>query len=221
MIKIFSYILAFSISYSLLLQLIFMGNFLTMFLFIHNILLLLPLLSITFYYLFIYNIQSLSLASHLTLGRLVITSLLLSTTILSYIHETTFIGNNSIIILSLICLVLDGFDGYFARLLNNSSSFGELFDQEVDNFMMLALATSLYLNINISPIIFMIPFCRYVFIFSSYFIEWLNRDLPFSWRRKYICGGVIFVMILCHLNFLKCRFLIHSHLLCIWLLTLY
>ena len=40
-------------------------------------------------------------------------------------------------------------------------------------------------------------------IFSSYFIEWLNRDLPFSWRRKYICGGVIFVMILSHLNFLS------------------
>ena len=203
MIKIFSYILTFSISYSLLLQLIFMENFLTMSLFIYNILLLLPLLSITFYYLFIYNIQSLSLASHITLGRLVITSLLLSTTILSYIYETIFIENNSIIILSLICLILDGFDGYFARLLRSSSSFGELFDQEVDNFMMLTLATSLYLNINISPIIFLIPFCRYVFIFSSYFIKWLNRDLPFSWRRKYICGGVIFVMILSHLNFLS------------------
>ena len=135
MIKIFSYILTFSISYSLLLQLIFMENFLTMSLFICNILLLLPLLSITFYYLFIYNIQSLSLASHLTLGRLVITSLLLSTTILSYIHETTFIGNNSIIILSLICLALDGFDGYFARLLNNSSSFGELFDHIHDTVL--------------------------------------------------------------------------------------
>ena len=73
----------------------------------------------------------------------------ISTTILSYTYETAFIENNSIIILSLICLILDGFDGYFARLLRSSSSFGELFDQEVDNFMMLTLATSLYLNINI------------------------------------------------------------------------
>ena len=48
--------------------------------------------------------------------------------------------------------ILDGFDGYFARLLRSSSSFGELFDQEVDNFMMLTLATSLYLNINIPNI---------------------------------------------------------------------
>ena len=116
------------------------------------------------------------------------------------INEYTDILIFSLIIIS---LALDGVDGYLSRYLKQMTSFGELFDQEVDNFMMLTLATSLYLNINISPIIFLIPFCRYVFIFSSYFIEWLNRDLPFSWRRKYICGGGIFVMILSHLNFLS------------------
>ena len=45
--------------------------------------------------------------------------------------------------LILISLALDGIDGYLSRYLKQMTSFGELFDQEVDNFLILILIFSL------------------------------------------------------------------------------
>ena len=207
MVKFFSYILTFSLGYSLLLQLIFIQNTLTISLVLHNTLFLFLPLLITCYYLSKYGIKNLSLASHITLCRLIIVSIVFSSIIFSYFNENYYYSNSNIILLSFIALILDWMDGYFARLLKEQSSFGELFDQEVDNFLMLTLAVSLHLNLNISPIIFLIPLSRYIFVFCGLFIKWLNGKLPFSWRRKYICGGVIVIMIFSHLDFLSFFFI--------------
>ena len=49
----------------------------------------------------------------------------------------------TILLLVIISLILDGADGYLSRYLNQMTLFGKTFDQEVDNFLIFILTFSL------------------------------------------------------------------------------
>ena len=91
---------------------------------------------------------------------------------------------------------MDGLDGFIARKYNLVSKFGEFIDQESDNFLMLVISISLYLNKDIGPYVFLIPLYRYTFLVSMKKYDWLQRTLPRSQFRKIACVLTIALMIL-------------------------
>lgn len=108
-------------------------------------------------------------------------------------------GNILILSLITISLALDGLDGYLSRYLGQITRFGRLFDQEVDNFLILILVVSLIHNFSFSPYILLIPFYRYIFIFLMQSNIISNQDLPESFFRKAICVVTILGLVIANL----------------------
>ncbi len=125
--------------------------------------------------------------------RLIINSFILVvvTNLLHYDH-------NLLMTLCLISLVLDGMDGLISRYLNQSTKFGEIFDQEVDNFLMLILSFSLVYNYNYNSLILIIPFYRYIFLVLIRYNYIGKQNLPESFFRKMTCVLVILALLLCN-----------------------
>ncbi len=92
-------------------------------------------------------------------------------------------------------LILDGLDGFITRKYNHESRFGEIIDQESDNFLMLVLSISLYFNREIGIYVFLIPVYRYIFIYSMRKYNWLKLELPISQFRKFACVATTLLMI--------------------------
>ena len=94
----------------------------------------------------------LNIPNSLTNARLTINIFILSIVfnIESY-NEYLFIN------LILISLLLDGADGFLSRYLMQDTTFGSLFDQEVDNFLILILTISLVYNYDFIFLILIIP----------------------------------------------------------------
>ena len=113
----------------------------------------------------------------------------------SNIFDIFYVGK-IIIILSTVSLIMDGLDGFIARKYNLVSKFGEIIDQESDNFLMLVISISLYLNKDIGLYVFFIPLYRYAFLVSMKKYDWLQRTLPSSQFRKIACVLTIVLMIM-------------------------
>ena len=62
------------------------------------------------------------------------------------IYNTESYDIETILLLVIISLILDGADGYLSRHLNQMTLFGKTFDQEVDNFLIFILSFSLIYN---------------------------------------------------------------------------
>ena len=138
-------------------------------------------------------------ASIVTYLRMLISILLLTACINASINENIyniFYVEKIFIILAIISFFLDGIDGFIARNFNQKTKFGEFFDQESDNFLMLVLSVSIYLTKEISPIVFLIPSYRYIFIIFMKKYIWLAKDLPKSISRKFYCILIIGLMII-------------------------
>ena len=114
-------------------------------------------LSIFYFFLRRYNF-CLNIPNQITLSRLVINIFIFVMILNIEIYNYTML-----FILSFISIFLDGVDGYLSRYLNQTSKFGEIFDQEVDNFLILTLSISLIMNHNYFFYIIIIPFYRYIF----------------------------------------------------------
>ena len=74
------------------------------------------------------------------------------------------------------------------------TSFGELFDQEVDNFLILVLTFSLIQNFDYSIFIICIPMYRYIFLMLIGQGVISNENLPESYLRKAICIGTMLIL---------------------------
>ena len=135
-----------------------------------------------------YNIPNI-----VTAARLIINIFILICVI--NINEYTDILILSLILIS---LTLDGVDGYLSRYLRQMTSFGELFDQEVDNFLILILIFSLIKNYNFSIFIICIPLYRYIFLMLINKEMISNDKLPESYLRKAICVSTILLLTLCN-----------------------
>jgi phosphatidylglycerophosphate synthase len=96
-------------------------------------------------------------------------------------------GSWTIVIVSLSILILDGLDGFLARRLDQSSSFGARFDMEVDAALILLLCVLILQSDRAGPWILLIGLMRYAFVAAMLVLPWLDRPLPERLRRKVIC----------------------------------
>lgn len=84
-------------------------------------------------------------------------------------------------------LVLDGVDGWLARRLGNSSSFGARFDMEVDSLLALVLAVLAWQTDKVGAWVVMLGLFRPAFILAGWSWHKLAAPLPPSGIRKLIC----------------------------------
>ena len=145
------------------------------------------------------NLEEFSLASKVTYMRLSVSIVLLTAAINSSTNSTIFeifYMERYFIILAIISFLLDGLDGFIARKYNQVTKYGEVIDQEADNFLIFVMSISLYINKEIGLYVFLIPAFRYIFIFSMTRYYWLKNTLPDSQLRKAVCVSIIFIMII-------------------------
>ena len=104
----------------------------------------------------------------------------------------------TILLLVIISLILDGADGYLSRHLNQITLFGKTFDQEVDNFLIFILSFSLIYNYDFNIALVCIPLYRYIFLIliNQGFIG--NHELPESLFRKTVCVITILSLAACN-----------------------
>ena len=119
--------------------------------------------------------------------------------ILSIVFNIESYNEYLFINLILISLLLDGADGFLSRCLMQDTNFGSLFDQEVDNFLILILTISLVYNYDFIFLILIIPIYRYVFILLIRLKIISNQSLPPSFLRKLICVMTILSLALCNI----------------------
>lgn len=96
--------------------------------------------------------------------------------------------------LALAALVLDGLDGWTARLFDGATRFGARFDMEVDALLILVLSIAVALADRAGPWVLAIGGMRYAFLTAGRAWPWLRRELPFSRWRKFVCVAQGFVL---------------------------
>ena len=182
----------FSVIYLLLLIALFTTNNITDNIILSSIYSFIIVFTTFIYFAKKYNIEY-NIPNFVTTARLIINIFILICVI--NINEYTDILIFSLIIIS---LALDGVDGYLSRYLKQMTSFGELFDQEVDNFLILILTFSLIKNYDYSIFIMCIPLYRYIFLILIRQGMISNDILPKSYLRKAICICTIALLSLCN-----------------------
>ena len=135
-------------------------------------------------------------ANIITLGRLIITSLLagLAVELAVFQVRMTPIVAWCFLIVAVIGLVLDGLDGPVARREGLASRFGSRFDMEVDALQILALSVVAFTLAKAGWWVLVGGLVRYLFVVASVACPVLTGALPPSWRRKVIAatqGGVL------------------------------
>lgn len=127
-----------------------------------------------------YPYADLGLANLVTLGRLLLTCVLLAP-----LAATAPAGG--ILAVAIVVLALDGIDGWLARRQDRESAFGARFDMEVDAFLGLVLALNAWASGVIGPVVLLVALPRYVFVAAGYLQRWMARALPERFGRKVVC----------------------------------
>jgi phosphatidylglycerophosphate synthase len=132
-------------------------------------------------------------ANQVTLGRAALAALLLG-----------LIGEGSAPLLAwsavaigLLGITLDGLDGWLARRHGNASAFGARFDMETDAVLILALAVLAWQFGKAGPWILLAGLMRYAFVAAGFWLRWLRRPLPPSFRRQTVCVVQSVSLLLC------------------------
>lgn len=89
--------------------------------------------------------------------------------------------------LALLVIVLDGLDGWVARTVDGESRFGARFDMEVDALLIMFLCIAVVLAERAGVWVLAIGAIRYAFAAAGWLWPWLQRKLPPSRGRKYVC----------------------------------
>ena len=114
------------------------------------------------------------------------------------IYNTESYNIETILLLVIISLILDGADGYLSRHLNQMTLFGKTFDQEVDNFLIFILSFSLIYNYDFNIALICIPLYRYIFLILINQGSISNHELPESLFRKTVCVITILSLAACN-----------------------
>ncbi|WP_161973744.1 CDP-alcohol phosphatidyltransferase family protein [Hwanghaeella grinnelliae] len=94
-------------------------------------------------------------------------------------------------------LIMDGFDGWYARRNGDDSPFGALFDQETDAAFILILAILVVDQGKAGPWIVLSGLLRYLFVFTGLFVDRLRAPLGPSIRRKTVCVIQVVSLVVC------------------------
>ena len=92
-----------------------------------------------------------------------------------------------VVIAAAVAVTLDGVDGWLARNGGKSTAFGARFDMETDALLILGISILSWQHGKAGPWILAAGTMRYVFVVCGYALPWLNRALPYSYRRRVIC----------------------------------
>ena len=105
-----------------------------------------------------------------------------------------------------VTFALDGVDGWFARRFKQSSNFGARLDQELDALFTLVLAIALFRLEKTGAWILIAGAWHYIFQGLSGAFPIFRNSLPFSHRRRIICGAVVASLITSLSPFLSPRY---------------
>jgi phosphatidylglycerophosphate synthase len=94
-------------------------------------------------------------------------------------------------------LSLDAVDGWLARRLGLSSTFGARFDLEVDALLLLILALLVWRADRAGDWVLAIGLLRYLFVLAGWLLPRLRRPLPPSRRRQAVCVVQGVTLLLC------------------------
>jgi len=99
----------------------------------------------------------------------------------------------TIVVLTVLALALDGVDGMVARRTATASALGARFDMEVDAFLLLALCGVLARTVGAWVLV--IGLLRYAFVAAGVLLPWLAAPLPARFSRKVVAAaqGVVLV----------------------------
>jgi len=139
--------------------------------------------------------SQLGLGNLITVGRFVLVSALFSVVF-------GLVNPWLVIFLAVLALVLDGFDGFFARRAVKVSEFGARLDMEVDSALAAVLALSLWSSGLVGIEILLLAIPRYLFAFAANFFPWMTSPLPYSLARRVISVIQIASLIGLHAPFL-------------------
>jgi phosphatidylglycerophosphate synthase len=98
------------------------------------------------------------------------------------------------LVVAILAMVLDGFDGYFARKQGLTSRFGSRFDMETDALMILLLSITVAALDKVGTWVLIGGLLRYIYVAAGWVWPVLTQPLRPSWRRKIISvvqGGVL------------------------------
>lgn len=96
---------------------------------------------------------------------------------------------------AVVCLLLDGVDGWFARRTGRASQFGAIFDMEVDAGFALLLSIIVYSLDQAGIWVLALGLPHYAFVVAGLLWPWLTDDLPELTSRKAVCVLQITVLI--------------------------
>ncbi len=105
------------------------------------------------------------------------------------------LSNRMLFLLLGFAVALDGFDGYLARRFNQVSSWGGLFDKEVDSFLVAGIATLLYLRFQFPIAILLIGLLHYWYELLLYVLAWQALKTPPNPIGKYV-AAILFISLL-------------------------
>lgn len=103
----------------------------------------------------------------------------------------------SLVALLSLTLAADAADGWVARRLNLQSRFGARFDQELDAIFTLIVAFMVFQAGRAGLWVLLAGAWRYVFLGLKRLWPVLRAELPFSHRRRVVCGIEIGALIVC------------------------
>lgn len=127
----------------------------------------------------------LNAANQLTLVRALMVIMVLAAIAVPELSETEVW---LLLSLSVLALMLDGVDGWLARRQHLQSAYGARFDMEVDAAFIMGLCLLLLVLERAGLWVLLIGALRYLFWGAGFIGSWLQRPLPPSQRRRWICG---------------------------------
>ena len=124
---------------------------------------------------------------------------LLLTTIVLFLPGS-FTAGVTAVFLSILVLVLDGFDGRIARERGLASEFGEHYDKESDAFFMLALCLAIFMQGRLDAWILIPGLLRYGFVLTLFLLKPdLGKEYRSNWARwiyVFSISGLLSVFVL-------------------------
>lgn len=135
-------------------------------------------------------------ANVITLSRLVLTCLFAGLALQTTIEHTGLSDGMAwfFLVIAILAMVLDGFDGYFARRQGLTSRFGSRFDMETDALQILLLSVTVMALGKVGAWVLIGGLLRYIYVAAGWLWPILTQPLRPSWRRKIISvvqGGVL------------------------------
>ena len=101
------------------------------------------------------------------------------------------------VVIASVAATLDAADGWLARRTGTASAFGARFDMETDAALILVLSVLAWRWGKAGPWVLLIGAMRYLFVFASRFLSWMNAPLTPTLRGKTVAVVQMVTLIVC------------------------